>query len=71
MDAKFKKVKGEPRTYIIEDCENPSFVGKKIIIEVDKQCFRGALNLSQYYDLNTAGDLWTFDGRLVGYWEEI
>lgn len=62
----------DPKTYEIVDCEDLTFIGKKIHVDYDKNWFYGSLSLSKYYDLDTAGDLWDIDrGQLIGYWEEI
>ena len=70
MEAKLKRL--DPKTYEIIDCEDSTFIGRKIRIDYDKNCFNGVLNLSKYYDLDTAGDLWDIErGQLIGFWEEI
>jgi len=68
MVIKVKKIK--ENVFKIVDCEDSTFKGKKIIIDRIKD-FNKCI-VSGYYEIDTAGNIWTVDcSRIVGVYEEI
>ena len=67
MLVKILKIPHRDKTFKIIDSEEENLIGKTLQME-----YNGLINLSHYYDLNTAGVLFdTHTGEPVGFFEIV